>query len=82
MKIADLYIRVSTDEQADKGYSQRSQEELLRKYCDINGISIGLHSIKKIFINMKIFTSSGCQKRTAIVRFWYSVINIFLLIYY
>lgn len=40
MKIADLYIRVSTDEQADKGYSQRSQEELLRKYCDINNISI------------------------------------------
>jgi site-specific DNA recombinase len=40
MKIADLYIRVSTDEQADKGYSQRSQEELLRKYCEINQISI------------------------------------------
>ncbi len=40
MKIADLYIRVSTDEQADKGYSQRSQEELLRKYCGINNISI------------------------------------------
>lgn len=40
MKIADLYIRVSTDEQADKGYSQRSQEELLRKYCDINKIAI------------------------------------------
>jgi site-specific DNA recombinase len=36
MKTADLYERVSTDEQADKGYSQRSQEELLRKYCDIN----------------------------------------------
>ncbi len=40
MKIADLYVRVSTDEQADKGYSQRSQEELLRRYCDINGISV------------------------------------------
>ncbi len=40
MKIADLYIRVSTDEQADKGYSQRSQEEFLRKYCEINGLSI------------------------------------------
>lgn len=40
MKIADLYIRVSTDEQADKGYSQRSQEELLTKYCDINKIAI------------------------------------------
>ncbi len=40
MKIADLYIRVSTDEQADKGYSQRSQEEILRKYCGINQIAI------------------------------------------
>jgi site-specific DNA recombinase len=40
MKIADLYIRVSTDEQADKGYSQRSQEEVLRRYCQINNISI------------------------------------------
>lgn len=27
---ADLYIRVSTDEQADKGYSQRDQEERLK----------------------------------------------------
>src|SRR4051794_38610522 len=40
MKTADLYIRVSTDEQADKGYSQRDQEERLRKYCDINCIAI------------------------------------------
>ena len=38
--IADLYIRVSTDEQADKGYSQRNQEEMLRKYCDVNRIEI------------------------------------------
>ena len=40
MKRADLYIRVSTDEQAEKGYSQRNQEELLRKYCGINNIII------------------------------------------
>lgn len=40
MKIADLYVRVSTDEQADKGYSQRGQEEVLRKYCEINRIDI------------------------------------------
>ena len=40
MKTADLYIRVSTDEQADKGYSQRSQEEFLRRYCDINKLAI------------------------------------------
>ena len=39
-KIADLYVRVSTDEQAEKGYSQRDQEERLRKYCEINHIHI------------------------------------------
>ncbi len=40
MKVADLYIRVSTDEQADKGYSQRSQEEVLKRYCEINKICV------------------------------------------
>jgi site-specific DNA recombinase len=40
MQIADLYIRVSTDEQADKGYSQRSQEETLQKYCELKGIKV------------------------------------------
>jgi site-specific DNA recombinase len=40
MKIADLYVRVSTDEQADKGYSQRDQEERLRRYCEINLIRV------------------------------------------
>jgi DNA invertase Pin-like site-specific DNA recombinase/flagellin-specific chaperone FliS len=40
MRIADLYIRVSTDEQADKGYSQRDQEERLTKYCEINSIEV------------------------------------------
>src|SRR5574338_1093236 len=38
--VADLYIRVSTDEQADKGYSQRNQEEMLRKYCDNHSIEV------------------------------------------
>lgn len=42
---ADLYIRVSTDEQADKGYSQRDQEDRLRKYCAIKG-----YSIRNIFL--------------------------------
>ncbi len=40
MREADLYIRVSTDEQADKGYSQRDQEDRLRKYCEIKGIPV------------------------------------------
>ena len=40
MRIADLYIRVSTDEQADRGYSQRDQDERLHKYCEINSIQV------------------------------------------
>jgi site-specific DNA recombinase len=40
MKKAILYVRVSTDEQADKGYSQRDQDERLRRYCEINNIEI------------------------------------------
>ncbi len=49
MKIADLYIRVSTDEQADKGYSQRNQEEVLRKYCDINSIQVRKVIFERMF---------------------------------
>jgi site-specific DNA recombinase len=40
MSTADLYIRVSTDEQAEKGYSQRHQEEMLRKYCSVQKIQV------------------------------------------
>lgn len=31
--IVDLYIRVSTSEQAEEGYSVAEQEERLRNYC-------------------------------------------------
>ncbi len=37
---AILYIRVSTDEQADKGYSLLHQEDRLRKYCELHNIEI------------------------------------------
>jgi site-specific DNA recombinase len=37
---AILYIRVSTDEQADKGYSLGHQEERLRKYCELQEIEV------------------------------------------
>lgn len=40
MKKADIYVRVSTDEQADKGYSQRSQEEVLTRYCLLKEIKV------------------------------------------
>jgi site-specific DNA recombinase len=35
-----LYIRVSTDEQADKGYSQRGQNEMLVRYADLKGYTV------------------------------------------
>ncbi|MBC6110308.1 recombinase family protein [Pedobacter fastidiosus] len=44
MKTAVLYIRVSTDEQAEKGYSLNHQKEVLEKYCEINKIAV-----KRIF---------------------------------
>ena len=39
-KKAIIYVRVSTDEQADKGYSLKHQEERLRNYCSIQGIEV------------------------------------------
>ncbi|MBC7934253.1 MAG: recombinase family protein [Rhizobacter sp.] len=39
-QVTYLYIRVSTDEQADKGYSQINQDEMLRKFCSINNIDV------------------------------------------
>jgi len=45
MKVADLYVRVSTDEQAEKGYSLRSQQDVLLKYCELNYIKV-----REIFI--------------------------------
>jgi site-specific DNA recombinase len=39
-KRAILYIRVSTDEQADKGYSLNHQDERLRKYCELHKIEV------------------------------------------
>lgn len=40
MKKVFLYIRVSTDEQADKGYSQRDQHERLQRYCQQHSIEV------------------------------------------
>ncbi len=40
MMRAVIYVRVSTDEQAEKGYSLKHQEERLRQYCQQNNIEI------------------------------------------
>ena len=39
-KKAIIYVRVSTDEQADKGFSLQHQEERLRKYCELQNILV------------------------------------------
>lgn len=39
-KRAIIYVRVSTDEQADKGYSLQHQEERLRQYCALQNIQV------------------------------------------
>ena len=43
-----VYIRVSTQEQAEEGYSLGEQEERLRKYCDAMG-----------WILVKVYTDGG-----------------------
>lgn len=37
---AIIYVRVSTDEQAEKGYSLKYQVERLKAYCDLNDLEI------------------------------------------
>ena len=37
---AILYIRVSTDEQAEKGYSLKHQQERLERYCEFQNIDV------------------------------------------
>ena len=36
-----LYCRVSTDEQAEKGFSLNYQEETLKNHCAFKGYNIG-----------------------------------------
>ncbi|WP_421938266.1 recombinase family protein [Pedobacter sp.] len=80
MSTADLYIRVSTDEQADKGYSQRNQEETLRRYCLNQGIEV--REVIHEYHSAKTFKRPAWQgyisrvKNTGIVtRGWYCLPN-------
>jgi DNA invertase Pin-like site-specific DNA recombinase len=43
MKNVIIYTRVSTDEQAEKGFSLRHQKEQLENYCNQNGYTIMAH---------------------------------------
>ena len=48
MKNAILYVRVSTDEQAGRGYSLRDQEQKLLTYCETNNLNV-LHIFREDF---------------------------------
>jgi site-specific DNA recombinase len=66
MEKAILYIRVSTDEQADKGYSQRDQHERLLRYCEQKSIIV----IKVIFedYSAKTFNRPEWNKMLALIK--------------
>lgn len=40
MRRAIIYVRVSTDEQSEKGYSLKHQEERIRQYCEYQKIEV------------------------------------------
>ncbi len=43
MQTAIIYTRVSTDDQAEKGYSLRDQQQRLEKHCEAKGYEIVKH---------------------------------------
>lgn len=66
VNIVDLCIRVSTDEQADKGYSLRDQEERLLRYCELKG-----YTVRNIYIedySAKTFKRPEWMKLLASLR--------------
>ncbi|GAE66754.1 recombinase family protein [Chryseobacterium indologenes] len=78
-KIADLYIRVSTDEQADKGYSLRDQEDRLRRYCELKEISV-----RNVYIedySAKTFNRPEWKKLITALRKQKNIKNVTLLLF-
>lgn len=63
MTTAALYIRVSTIEQANKGYSLKAQQELLTKYCKENDISV-----YKVYADEGKSANKALSKRTALLK--------------
>jgi site-specific DNA recombinase len=66
MKKAIVYIRVSTDEQADKGYSLRDQREKLLSYAKNNDIEV-LEVFEEDY-SAKTFNRPDFKKLTAYVK--------------
>jgi site-specific DNA recombinase len=77
-KRAILYIRVSTDEQAEKGNSLKHQEERLRQYCDLNQIEID--SIVKEDFSAKTFERPAFGKLLSYVKLHKKTIDVLLIL--
>lgn len=54
---AYLYIRVSTEEQAEKGYSQKHQDERLREHCKHHNMSLLMIALSEQLTEHYIFYS-------------------------
>lgn len=61
--IAALYIRVSTAEQANRGYSLDAQTDLLKRYCDDNSITV-----YKLYADEGKSANKALSKRTALLQ--------------
>lgn len=52
--IVDIYVRVSTEDQAREGFSLAEQEDRLRKLCDYKG-----YKIHKVYVEPGISAKHG-----------------------
>ena len=68
MKV-DIYTRVSTAEQAKSGYSLPEQRELLKKYCDLNGLYVNVIHEDAGYSGSKSENRPGLQSLLDDVRF-------------
>lgn len=75
---AILYIRVSTDEQAEKGYSLKHQEEKLLSYCKQN--NIGITDIYKEDYSAKTFSRPEFSKLFSVLENKKHSINLLLFL--
>ncbi len=48
-KVAGIYIRVSTEDQAREGFSLGEQEEKLKQLCDYKGYEVYIWNIDQSF---------------------------------
>jgi DNA invertase Pin-like site-specific DNA recombinase len=60
---AALYIRVSTSEQANRGYSLDAQSDLLKRYCDEHSITV-----YKLYADEGKSANKALSKRTALLQ--------------